>query len=367
MKKIFTNAFTNTFIDNKSNFVLSPLGYNSVLKNLLPLVNGKNKKDLCNVFGIQEADVDEYLRDFKSWEDKVGISNSNFFLYKGLLSPYLNGPIFEKLKGLGVDISSFDLSKGADRLCADFNDIVSKNTNGIIKDLFSPDDINPLLVFVLLNCNYFKGEPYFKFEKETFFSAFKGDNSRKDLYFLSSREHYRYYEDDELDIVEIPYKNTSVCLYIFLPKSNLFDICLNFGKNYDKITKVESDCIVDLKIPEFKVEQFLNLNKATKDLGLSNLFLPSKDWSLVNFDLLKGETVINVSKIIQKSYVNFTKDYTEAASATSIMFTGCFSGLSPITAPPKVKYINVRNPFAFVIADKEKTDCPLFAGAIKNL
>lgn len=83
---------------------------------------------------------------------------------------------------------------------------------------------------VLINAIYFKDEWKFKFKegdtkKEKFYltkgSVLTKDAPYKMVDMMFQKTNYMYYEDDNFQYVNIPYKNDNVKMEIILPKINM--------------------------------------------------------------------------------------------------------------------------------------------------
>ena len=135
----------------------------------------------------------------------------------------------------------------------------------------------------------------------------------------------------------------------------------------NKIALVKPGIDLDVTAPAFKTEsEFKGLASNTRLAGVKSIFDYTKDWTLLDMGKLNSDAVLGVEKILQKAYLDFTKDGTEAAAATAIMIglSGCLMG--PRTNPP-VKYIRADKPFAYVLANKNEPTKPLFVGVVYNV
>ena len=75
--------------------------------------------------------------------------------------------------------------------------------------------------------------------------------------------------------------------------------------------------------------------------------------------ILEDRSDLNISKVIQKTYLSIDENGTEAAAATEINCGACAN-------PPKPIELKFNRPFIYGIIDN-KTNLPIFIGAINKL
>ncbi|CAI2354785.1 unnamed protein product [Caenorhabditis sp. 36 PRJEB53466] len=232
------------------------------------------------------------------------------------------------------------------------NDFVRKNTGEHIKKIISADSINDNLVAVLTNALYFKADWQHKFKqsathKKEFFSS---ADSKREIDFLNANAVHRdYAENDQFQVLRLPYKDESFALSIFLPKTR-------FGLG-DALKSIDSVTIqhllsnvsrnhVNVRIPKWKIETELDLKKALEAVGIKQAFLQSADLS--NF-----ADGVFVSKVTHKALIEVDEEGTKAAAATTVEFSlksAQFSLKEPID-------FIADHPFFFVLS---KDNHPLF-------
>ena len=359
--ELMNDFISKTFKDLMSknhgqNFCFSPYSLIEALNSAAICMEGENLQQFLDVFGISEYELDIFLQNNKQNEGE----NYNTLLYSDEYAPILNPLTISELQNLGINNDVF----GPD-VVSKVNNIVNQKTHGKIKDIISSNDITPLTKFIILNCIYFKKEWENKFEKYDITEIFyaKNNNSIK-TDFLTNICTYRYYEDETVDIVELPYKDSNLCCYIFVPQTS-FSSFDDIQSIYNNISKVKTGLQVDFRVPEFKIESSFDLSNSVKIAGLDKMFEWNKDWNLVYWNKLKDEAVIKIDKIKQKTYFDFNRKGTEAAAATAIVMT--FSGAWGFREPPKYKRIYANRPFMYAVANKNKPENPLFLGFVETV
>lgn len=366
MNNLISSIVKDLHLENpKNNWVFSPASYMSAINNLLLCLKDRNLTEFLHILNITEDQLVEYV---KSYNNVVTANTQNYnaFLFRESYKDHFNSEVEEALLKLKVEIKYVD--GNAASITEEINRTVAEKTNGVIQDLIVPGDIDNLIIFIILNCIYFRGKWYYEFRKSTIDEVFYGSKKLEFIKYLElQNKNLQFYEDELVDIVEIPYKNSDVCCYLIVPDSNIFNIFETIQENYNKIklVKTEFNTEVNLKVPEFTAESSYSLKEVTRRAGAGEIFAYSKDWKLLDFTLLNSATGIKVDKIIQKAKIRFDKDGTEAAAATAIigLITGYFSFSK---RPPKIKYIRADKPFIYILADKKNLDIPLFIGVVNN-
>ena len=352
MNPLTSSILHSVFVDNSAkNWVFSPASYLEAMSNLAVCLKGQNLAELISV----APDIGQ--------PQSLGLDTYNCLLYSAEYRLALNEAVLDVLHSRNTELRSFVGEEVVDIV----NGLVYEKTRGKISNLISRSDLGEFTKFIILNCVYFKQEWVDKFDEDHYaHREFRGATKTSKVKFLHNQiRSRRYFEGEGYDIVELTYKNTEVCCYLLVPTTKgLFEIFDDLNNYLDNIAKVKSGLDVNLTVPPFKIEsEFKGLASWTFAAGVQNAFRWNKEWELVNWKLLKDEAVMKVEKIVQKAYIDFTKDGTEAAAATAIMvgLSGCCFGF---TEPPPVKYIKADQPFVFVLARPEEPDKPLFVGVV---
>lgn len=368
MNKLTDTIFRSIYHENiQDNFVFSPASYLEAIHNLSLCLKGENLKELLDKLEIPELELLDYIKKYKQ---NLNLETYNTLLCSKEYLSVVNQEVINQIKELGSNIESLNFYD-IDSVVNKVNNIVVEKTHGKINNLISKQDISEFTKFIILNCVYFKKDWLWEFDENKFKyeQPFYGAKETKQIEYLTHQTYYHFYEDSDLDIVELPYKDSDICCYLFVPTKdrNIFNIINNLNENYNKINLIKRDCEVYLTCPQFKTESTFDLVSPTQIAGVNKIFEYNKDWKLVNFDKLLPEAIMKVDKIVQKAYIDFTRKGTEAAAVTSIFLN--ISGCSFIadSIPPKIKYITANKPFMYILANNKDKNNPLFMGIINNL
>lgn len=231
------------------------------------------------------------------------------------------------------------------------NDWISGQTNDKIKDMLSTPDF----LAALVNAVYFKADWQSPFASEATaaddFTDKNGDAVQTD--FMQQTGYFQYFESESLQAINMPYENSDISMYVFLPKN---DIELNAINMSDVFLYPGESERVYIKMPKFKTEFDLELNDIMAQLGISKAFdagaAELKDVMFTDFP--ENENAF-ISSVLHKSFIEVDEKGTEAAAATTILV----STTSAVTDEP-MEFIADR-PFTYLIRDNANGEI-LFIG-----
>lgn len=237
------------------------------------------------------------------------------------------------------------------------NDWVENKTENKIKDLLPPGVIDELTRLVLANAIYFKADWVYQFAGDlTADSTFTLlDDSQITVPMMSLREGVplSYCEGDGYKAVEMPYKGTTISMFIILPDTDLFEdleSTLSAERVSDISESLESQ-LVKVKMPKFQFEKSLDLNDTLSAMGMPVAFTEQADFSGITTD-----ENLHIDKILHKAFVAVDENGTEAAAATVVV-----AGVT--CAPPPCILLTIDHPFVFLIRDSS-TGAILFLGRV---
>ena len=191
------------------------------------------------------------------------------------------------------------------------NNFVSGRTNGMIKDIISPNDITADARTILVNTLYFDAAWKMPFNVKKTKSAVFNNALHCELMFQS--EDFPYYEDDRVQMLRMLYENQEYAMEFFLARQ-ADQVVYPF--NPERVSEQR----VLAYIPKFKQRSKLNLIPILQKLGLTNMFDPFS----AEFGNMAGEPTF-VSKMIHETVVDVNESRTTAASATLNMMVGITS------------------------------------------
>jgi len=351
-------------LSKTENQFFSPYSIFSAFAILAEASKGNTQKELDTVFGYPSLEIrrpafaNTYKtinganKDYKLSTANALWVNNNFTL----LPEYINNAE----KYYGAKLENIDFSN-VDNAVKVINTWVENQTNNKIKDIISKDFISDATRIVIANAIYFKGKWLIAFEekntKEKEFTNDFGQKLNANMMSLYD-ERFNYFEDSQLQAIELPYKGYDLSAIVVLPKKDLESLNGFDNTKFNNILNSLSNEKVNLFLPKFKLEITYNkIKEQLGDLGLKEVFTDSAD--------LSGFTSIRnlfVSNVVHKAFVEVNEEGTEAAAATVI---GVGITSKPIDEEP-IKVFNANHPFMFFIINNETKEI-LFMGSIVDL
>lgn len=340
----------NKVSDNKRNVMISPFSIKSAFMLAANGTKDDTQKEILESFGVNNIEK----------------SNSHF---KDMITSYNQGNIVKVLNSVWLNrgwntkskfnenytnkIGSYfnAQAKEVNSLNAvrEINNWVKNGTKGKINKIID----NSNFLAILVNAVYFKGdwEKPFKKEKTQKDIFYNYDGGIKTVDFMNQKGRFNYFEDDDLQLVEMKYKNSNISMYVVLPKENKSVT----PENIDNAINKKQISNVEIKLPKFKTETSLELQKIMKEIGIKKAFDPrNSDFKDIMFSNLSKNPYI--SSVIHKSYIEVDELGTEAAAVTAISIR------TTSLSPPKIyKKFEANRPFTYIIRDNKNNET-LFIG-----
>ena len=351
------------------NIFFSPYSISSALAMAYEGANGETEEEMRNVLHLPEdynllrssfAKLNNVFNEEEK-EYKLNVANAFWAQHDySFLPDYLN-VIGRYYGGTNANLDFVNENK---KSVKEINDWVEDNTNNKIKNIISSLDSQTRLV--LTNAIYFKGKWKYEFDKsDTKDMFFKTPNGQKevDMMYLNEDEFkFNYMENDEIQVLEMPYQGEELSMLVFLPKvdeTGIFDASV-VEEYFDPVKLVEvknsmSKEHVIIYFPRFTFETKYGLNDHLIQLGMTKAFT----WPGADFSGLDGTTDLYISNVLHKAFVEVNEKGTEAAAATAVSF----KVTSAMPAPQTI--FKADHPFVFMIQEKS-TGSILFMGKMND-
>ena len=242
------------------------------------------------------------------------------------------------------------------------NNWVEDKTKTRIKDLIAQGMLTDLTRLVLVNALYFKGNWVSKFDPATTVDGdfYPGNGGKAKSRLMNQTKDFRYYEDSDIQALELPYAGEKFSMVVLLPRSPdlaALEKDLTAGK-LDQYLSGLSSMKVDVTLPKFKAEAGFVLNEKLEALGMPDAF----DQNLADFRGMDGKKDLYIGYVIHKAFVEVDENGSEAAAATAVVMDILDRG--PMDEPPP-KVFRADHPFIFLIRDNE-TGSILFMGRVMD-
>jgi len=347
--------------ENEGNIFYSPYSSYTALAMAYEGAYGQTAEEMKKILCINQdsEEFHEYMQtlyEYLNSEGDYDISTANALWPDDnfeLLQEYVN--LIETV--YGGESSEVDFSNPEEAVGI-INQWVEDKTNSLIQDLLMPEDVGSDTTLVLTNAIYFKGTWQVQFNKEDTidkeFETSQGDSiSVPTMCMVDKDEEFNYFENENMEILEMPYSGEDISMMIFLPKDDkdLTEIANSMDhESYNELINSMSKTKLDIYLPKFTIEKpRFSLKDYLIDLGMPTAFTPAADFSGI------APGVGWISDVLHKAFINVSEEGTEAAAATAIIFENATTNV----------VFNADHPFLFTIHHKE-TNTILFMGKVDN-
>ncbi len=240
------------------------------------------------------------------------------------------------------------------------NDWVFDETREKIKDLIAPGVLTDDTRLVLVNAIHFLGPWLTEFDpnitRENVFNLHTRQTVMAE--FMHRTDHFNYYQDEQLQALEIPYTGEDFSMLLLLPREGTsleeLEKDMNAFTFAEMITEMQHK-EVDVFIPKYEAETKLDLEQTLMAMGMQTPFNRMAD-----FSGMTGKLDLKIDKVIHQAMIEVAEEGTEAAAATAVIVIRKTS----IDPEPRTVFMANR-PFLFFIKDNTYNSI-LFAGRVMN-
>ena len=333
------------------NVFCSPLSLEIALAMCAAGARGETRESLCDLLGLPE-DLEEqnqqYARLLSSWSDQrqieLVIANAVWGQHGFTFQQEFNANIAEYYQAVFEAIDFRVPIQAVERI----NAWTNAKTRAKIKKLLEPDMIKEDTQLVLTNAIYFLGEWENTFEKKmTREARWLGGSEARDVSMMSRTGGYLYYETDEFQAVNIPYKGRHLSMLVVLPRkvdglASLERDWIRRGLFKQTTAGFDSETVA-LFLPRFKVESSFRLRSVLCAMHADLPFSPEADFSGIS------DEPMMISEVVHKAFAEVDEKGTEAAAATAVIMSRS-AGAAP--RPPDPIIFRADHPFLFFIWDR---------------
>ena len=261
--------------------------------------------------------------------------------YQNILKTYYDAEIFRG--SLGV-----------------INGWVKQKTEGKIDTILEQLSANS--VCVILNAIYFKGVWDTQFDKNSTLDAPFTISADKQVQvpLMHRKDNYKLLEQDNIQIISLPYKGKELSMVIVLPKApdglREFEKQLNAKDLKELFVKLDKQPVgqVSVYFPKFKMETKYDLGGPFQKMGMKDAFSPRANFTGMGWPV--GD--LWIGQIKHRAFVEVNEEGTEAAAATAVeMVTKAMPHREPV--------FRADHPFLFMVRDNE-TGTILFMGRVAD-
>ena len=357
------DLYKNLIQKEKSNIFFSPYSIFSAMAMVYEGALGKTAEEIKAVFHFPETNI--LRNNFYELYSKLNQKGKDFelktvnalWLQKDY--PFLSSYLALLEKYYGGKARNLDFVNETEKSRQIINQYIEEETNKKIKNLIPEDSISPMTRLVLTNAIYFKGVWLWNFDEkmtnnEKFFIRPDFSVEVPVMNMRPEEAEFNYYEDETVQVLELPYKGGKMIMIVVLPRQIISDrnlLSFESSLTEEKLkayqTKMEKTKLDAIALPKFKLRTNYFLNENLIDLGMPTAFSERADFSKIT-----GKKDFSISTVIHQAFVEVDEKGTEAAATTAAFI---FESMG--------KIFRADHPFLFYILDKE-TGTILFFGRV---
>lgn len=242
--------------------------------------------------------------------------------------------------------------------CKDINHWVEHKTDGMITDIL--DEIPDNAIMYLINAIAFEAEWETVYEAneihDALFVTQAGEEQQISMMYDTSN---RYLSMAHAEGFCRAYKSGYDFVALLPEEGMTLDALLQEldGRTLLETIQNERDTMVEMGLPKFTGETFLDLADVLRVLGMPLAFDDNKaDFSRMG--TCKNSSRLSISRVLHKTYIDVDELGTKAGAATVVeVVEGC--------ALESPKQVILNRPFLYAIVEQE-TGIPVFIGTVEN-
>ncbi|XP_039902311.1 leukocyte elastase inhibitor-like isoform X3 [Simochromis diagramma] len=356
--------------NSAGNIFISPLSISSALAMVYLGAKGDTAAQMAQALSFSSGEG--VHADFQKLNADINSPSASYILklanrlYGENTAHFLPDFLDATQKYYQADLKTVDFIGAPEACRAEINSWVEQQTENKIKDLLKPGTVRSNTRLALVNAIYFKGNWRNPFDeantKEMPFKIKQNETVPVQMMYQMKKLPYNYIHDHGLQILELPYVNEELSMFVLLPaeSSDGSDPLLKLEKEltqerlneWTDRKNMDVDSEVVLHLPKFKLEEDYELNDPLAKLGMKNVFCAgSADLSGMN-----SEGGLFLSTVAHKAFVEVNEEGTEAAAATAGMVAFCML---------REEHFRADHPFLFFIRHN-KTKSILFFGRFSS-
>ncbi|XP_032847912.2 serpin B10 [Tyto alba] len=265
-------------------------------------------------------------------------------------------------KYYNAEPQSVDFLGAADEIRREINSNVEHQTEGKIQNLLPSGSIDSLTRLVLINVLYFKGNWATKFEAEATrqrpFRINMHTTKPVPMMYLSDKFNWTYVESVQTNVLELPYVNNDLSMFILLPSDITGLQKLERELTFENLSAWTSPELMEkikmeVYLPRFTLEEKYDLKSTLSRMGIEDAFTEGQ----ADFTGMSENGDLVLSQVFHKCYLEVNEEGTKAAAASSASLASRSLGAAIIFVAD--------HPFLFFIRHN-KTKSILFLGRLSS-
>ncbi|MBN1374055.1 serpin family protein [Candidatus Dojkabacteria bacterium] len=356
---------------HKYSIFISPLSIEIALALAANGANGETQEQMLSALGLNDIEINKLNEQFKILQEYLTDAEYLDTANAIWLSEeyHLKDEFVNVAKNYFTSvIDGFDPENPLETALA-INNWAADNTNDKIKEVVTANLLSNIRM-ILANAVYFKQDWQYQFNPDNTLPNQKftpdwmidsdpvGDVYGPfyvDLMALYDQE-LNYYEDNTMQIVELPYAKENLVMYVVLPTEGNTVSSLLKTWRFESISDLEAAMELNegtVLFPKFEQKYSVFLNHFLNNMGMELAFSDSADFSGITDDCS-----LAIDLVKHDSYIKVDEEGTEAAAVTTV-------GFDIVSVETDEFYFKADHTFMYMIVDKS-TDTMLFVGIFND-
>jgi serpin B len=354
------NLFAQLIATNSGNVFISPYSISTCFGMVYAGARGETALQMATALNLStnQAEIGPQFgalqAELESQQDqnviRLDVANG---LWAQTNYPFLPAFLDNASTNFEAGVQQVNFITEAPQITDQINAWVATQTEGMISNLLQPGSLTPATRLTLVDAIYFNGGWQTPFDTNftTVAPFYVSPNQSVPVPLMEQREWARYYADNLLQAVELPYLNSNLTMVVLLPLGNspLALTPTELATAIDGLTPQW----MDVTLPKFKLETTVNLVPILKNLGMIDAF----DAGAADFSGIDGSSDLSIDSAIHKAVVDVSETGTVAAGATVITLPPAFSPIPTL--------FRADRPFVFLIRDTNSGSI-VFLGQVAN-
>lgn len=349
------------YLPEEGNQVCSPLSIHAAFTMLALGSDEETREQAFRVLGIDNGGHRQYSNFLESLAPELGTFKVASSVWPDRRFSPLPSYVSQVRKEFRSEVKPLNFQK-PEQARKTINSWVSKTTSEQIPELLPKGALDPGTSLVLSNAVYFRGSWNNPFaQRATRPGIFHSPEGDVEVPMMIGNVEANYFEDEDLQVVSLPYAKTSLAFAVVLPRQEAdwkavrrkIDASLLYQVAEDRTpTFSNKSSKITVQIPKFTLRRSSQPLPLLRQMGLTSLLGPDP-----NLSKLSEVDGLFVGDCFHEAVVELDEQGTVASAATAIMLTrsGSRTSLSVV----------INRPFYFTIYDT-KTLVPVFVGQVTS-
>ncbi|XP_041358368.1 leukocyte elastase inhibitor-like [Gigantopelta aegis] len=253
-----------------------------------------------------------------------------------------------------------DFEGGCEKGRKRINAWLEDETSGAVKEMLPPGSVGDFTKLLLVNCVCFSGRwnyPFNKSDTQTdTFKTLEGEKVQVSMMNMCKLFPYVALTDLKCRLVELPYVNRHLSMFLFLPvqASCLRDLeagLLMGEQTLQHLLDAVKPTLVHVSLPKFRMTSQYDMRDVLASVGMTYAFKDAADLSGIT-----GNAGLHISQFVHHTVLGVDEEGNEEND-------GSVRNCGPSPFRSKLVYFIVNHPFIFVVRDN-RTGVILFIGKV---